>query len=55
MTNNPAKLHGLSGYGIEIAKRMKIRPNHNEVNAFYLKTKQHKMGHMLAFDKKKSA
>ena len=55
MTNNPTKIHGLSGFGIEIVKRTKIRPNHNERNAFYLKTKQDKMGHMFDFDKKKSA
>ena len=55
MTNNPTKIHGLSGFGIEIVKRTKIRPNHNERNAFYLKTKQEKMGHMFDFDKKKSA
>jgi 3,4-dihydroxy 2-butanone 4-phosphate synthase/GTP cyclohydrolase II len=55
MTNNPTKIHGLSGFGIEIVKRTKIRPNHNERNAFYLKTKQEKMGHMYDFSKKKSA
>ncbi len=55
MTNNPTKIHGLSGFGIEIVKRTKIRPNHNERNAFYLKTKQEKMGHMFDFDKKKAA
>ena len=55
MTNNPTKIHGLSGFGIEIVKRTKIRPNHNERNAFYLKTKQDKMGHMFDFEKKKSA
>jgi len=47
MTNNPKKLSGLEGYGIEIVSRVPIQMNHNEKNEFYLKTKQEKMGHML--------
>ena len=47
MTNNPKKLSGISGYGIEIVDRVPIQMNHNERNAFYLKTKKEKMGHML--------
>lgn len=47
MTNNPKKLSGISGYGIEIIDRVPIQMNHNERNAFYLKTKKEKMGHML--------
>ena len=53
MTNNPKKLSGLEGYGIEIIKRVEIQMNHNEQNEFYLKTKQEKMGHMLDMDTKK--
>lgn len=49
MTNNPKKLSGLEGYGIEIVERVEIQMNHNEKNAFYLKTKQEKMGHLLKF------
>ncbi|MFP4698368.1 MAG: bifunctional 3,4-dihydroxy-2-butanone-4-phosphate synthase/GTP cyclohydrolase II [Eubacteriales bacterium] len=49
MTNNPKKLSGLSGYGIEIVERVSIQTNHNERNEFYLKTKKDKMGHMLKF------
>jgi 3,4-dihydroxy 2-butanone 4-phosphate synthase/GTP cyclohydrolase II len=49
MTNNPKKIHGLSGYGIEITNRVKIQLNHNEKNEFYMKTKKEKMGHMLDF------
>jgi 3,4-dihydroxy 2-butanone 4-phosphate synthase/GTP cyclohydrolase II len=52
MTNNPKKIAGLTGYGIEIANRVPIQMNHNERNEFYLKTKKQKMGHMLNFDKK---
>jgi len=47
MTNNPKKLSGISGYGIEIVERIPIQMNHNEKNEFYLKTKKEKMGHLL--------
>ena len=49
MTNNPLKLVGLSGYGLEITSREPIQLNHNERNEFYMKTKKEKMGHMLKF------
>jgi 3,4-dihydroxy 2-butanone 4-phosphate synthase / GTP cyclohydrolase II len=51
MTNNPRKMVGLAGYGIEIVDRVPIQLNHNEANENYLKTKQVKLGHMLKFDK----
>ncbi len=47
MTNNPKKLAGLEGYGIRVVDRVPIIMNHNEKNAHYLKTKQHKMGHLI--------
>jgi len=50
MTNNPRKLVGLSGYGIEISERVPIQLNHNEKNEHYLKTKQNKLSHMLKFE-----
>lgn len=49
MTNNPLKLKGLTGYGIEIVERVPIQLNHNERNELYLKTKKDKMGHLLKF------
>jgi len=49
MTNNPLKLKGLSGHGIEITSREPIQLNHNERNEFYMRTKRDKMGHMLKF------
>ena len=47
MTNNPKKISGLEGYGLEITDRLSIEMNHNEKNDFYLWTKKEKMGHML--------
>lgn len=47
MTNNPRKVNGLEGYGIEITKRVPIQMNHNEKNEFYLQTKKEKLGHIL--------
>lgn len=49
MTNNPKKLSGLEGYGIDIVERIEIQMNHNEKNEHYLKTKQEKMGHLLKY------
>jgi 3,4-dihydroxy 2-butanone 4-phosphate synthase / GTP cyclohydrolase II len=49
MTNNPKKMAGLTGYGIEIVDRESIQMNHNERNEYYLKTKKLKLGHMLQF------
>jgi 3,4-dihydroxy 2-butanone 4-phosphate synthase/GTP cyclohydrolase II len=49
MTNNPKKIAGLTGYGIEIVDRVAIQMNHNERNEYYLRTKKLKMGHMLNF------
>lgn len=40
MTNNPKKLLGLEGHGIELTERVEIQMNHNERNAYYLKTKK---------------
>lgn len=53
MTNNPKKLAGLSGYGIELVERVPIQMNHNESNEYYLKTKKAKMGHILNFKEEK--
>lgn len=49
MTNNPRKLVGLEGYGIEIVERVPIQLNHNDRNEMYLKTKKAKLGHYLHF------
>jgi 3,4-dihydroxy 2-butanone 4-phosphate synthase/GTP cyclohydrolase II len=49
MTNNPKKIIGLSGFGIEIVERDSIQVECNAKNEFYLKTKKEKMGHDLKF------
>lgn len=49
MTNNPRKLAGLSGYGIELVERVPLQMNYNDKNEYYLKTKKQKLGHILNF------
>ncbi len=48
LTNNPRKMIGLSGYGLEIVERVPIQIEANEVNKFYMRTKKEKMGHLLS-------
>ncbi|MCR6544649.1 bifunctional 3,4-dihydroxy-2-butanone-4-phosphate synthase/GTP cyclohydrolase II [Dehalobacterium formicoaceticum] len=47
ITNNPRKIKGLEGYGLEVVERVpcEICPNSN--NSFYLHTKKEKLGHLL--------
>jgi len=47
MTNNPKKLAGLSGHGLEIVERVPLKVEPNEYNKHYLETKSEKMGHLL--------
>ncbi len=47
MTNNPTKVAGLSGYGLEVVERQPIEMACNEENHFYMQTKLHKLGHLL--------
>lgn len=48
MTNNPKKIRGLEGYGLEFVERVPIEIPSGEENYRYLKAKKEKMGHMLA-------
>jgi len=47
LTNNPKKLVGLAGYGLEVVEQVPIRIKANPHNERYLKTKKQKMGHLL--------
>ena len=47
MTNNPSKVYGLEGFNFEIRERVPIEIAPGKDDAFYLKTKQDKMGHIF--------
>ena len=47
LTNNPRKVVGLEGYGLEIVDQVPIKIRPNEHNARYLNTKREKLGHLL--------
>ena len=47
MTNNPKKLMGLEGYGLEITEQVPIVAEPNPVNERYLRTKAERMGHTI--------
>ena len=47
LTNNPKKIVGLEGYGLEVVEQVPIRITPNPHNAKYLKTKQEKLGHLM--------
>ena len=47
LTNNPKKIVGLEGYGLEVVERVPIRVAPGPHNKKYLRTKKKKMGHLL--------
>lgn len=47
ITNNPRKIAGLKGYGIEIVERLPLFIEANDYNSNYLATKAEKLGHLL--------
>ncbi|SFP25490.1 bifunctional 3,4-dihydroxy-2-butanone-4-phosphate synthase/GTP cyclohydrolase II [Salibacterium halotolerans] len=47
LTNNPRKITGLHGYGLEVSERVALEMPYNKNNENYMRTKYSKMGHML--------
>lgn len=50
LTNNPKKIVGLSGFGLEITERIPIEIEPNKNNRHYLETKRDKLGHLILGD-----
>ncbi len=50
MTNNPKKVVGLHGYGLEIVERVPLEVDPNLFNEQYLKVKRDKLGHLILID-----
>lgn len=49
LTNNPDKLYQLSDFGLEIVERVPIQSPATAEDLFYLRTKQHRMGHLVQY------
>ncbi|KDE47994.1 bifunctional 3,4-dihydroxy-2-butanone-4-phosphate synthase/GTP cyclohydrolase II [Geobacillus sp. CAMR5420] len=49
LTNNPRKIAGLKGHGLEVVERVPIQMPEKKENEKYLRTKHEKLGHMLHF------
>ncbi|MFT5048734.1 MAG: 3,4-dihydroxy 2-butanone 4-phosphate synthase/GTP cyclohydrolase II [Chlamydiales bacterium] len=47
LTNNPKKIHGLAGYGLEVVDQVPLELPPNPSNIKYLRAKRDKMGHLL--------
>jgi len=47
MTNNPRKIHGLDGFGLDIVERVPLQIPPHEGNVDYLRAKKDKLGHLL--------
>lgn len=47
LTNNPRKIVGLNGYGLEVVERVPIEVDPSRHNEFYLRTKRERLGHLL--------
>jgi 3,4-dihydroxy 2-butanone 4-phosphate synthase/GTP cyclohydrolase II len=53
MTNNPKKVVGLHGYGLEIVERVPLEIEPHAHNEKYLRTKRDKLGHLILVERKK--
>ena len=53
MTNNPRKIVGIDGFGLEVVGREPIEVGHKDTNNKYLQTKRDKMGHQILGNAKK--
>jgi 3,4-dihydroxy 2-butanone 4-phosphate synthase/GTP cyclohydrolase II len=51
LTNNPKKIVGLDGYGLEVCERVALEIDAHDENIGYLTTKRDRMGHMLDMKK----
>ena len=47
ITNNPRKIAGVKGYGLDVVDRVPLLIESNDFNSYYLATKAKKLGHML--------
>ncbi len=47
LTNNPRKITGIRGYGLEVVETIQLKTKPNKHNESYLETKREKMGHLL--------
>ncbi len=47
LTNNPRKISGITGYGLEVVEKVPIKTEKNAFNTDYLQTKKDKLGHLL--------
>ena len=54
ITNNPKKIVGLTGHGLEIVERVPLEIHPNDHNERYLRVKRDKLGHLILADPRKS-
>jgi len=54
LTNNPRKLVGLAGYGLDIVERVPLEIQPNSMNERYLRTKRDKLGHLILSEEKET-
>jgi len=47
LTNNPAKVDGLRGHGVDVTERVPLYVGAGPLNQFYLRTKRDRMGHLI--------